>query len=138
MMKVMAEFADYSNMGQFVSREEYRDRMNVLKVHCSTVGRSYDEIKKSLGLEVIIAKSEDEAQRKMKEAYDHLHVEPDSWIEKGSLEDYASKRLVGTPEQCVSQLEKWLEEDIDYLLVGWTMTVDDWALFAEKVIPAFQ
>ncbi len=139
LLRVVAELANYSNMGQHLSREDYRHKMDVLKKHCKAVGRNYDEIKKSVGLEVHIGKTEREARKRLVEAYEHQYFDPHApLIEKGSVEEYASRRLVGTPEQCVLQLEKWLEEDIDYILVGWSMTLDDWTLFAKKVISTFQ
>jgi alkanesulfonate monooxygenase SsuD/methylene tetrahydromethanopterin reductase-like flavin-dependent oxidoreductase (luciferase family) len=87
-----------------------------------------------------IAKALEEARRKMVEAYEHQHFEPTPWqnLQKGSVEEYARRRLVGTPDQCISQLEKWLQEDVDFIHVGWTMSLDDWKLFATKVVPAFQ
>jgi F420-dependent oxidoreductase-like protein len=138
LLRVVAELGDYSNMSASLSREEYRHKMRVLRRHCETVGKRYDELRKSLSLEVHIGRTEGEARRKMVDAYEHQYFEPKLRIGKPSLEQYASRRLVGTPEQCVSQLKKWLGEDIDYILVGWTMTLDDWALFAEEVIPAFK
>lgn len=139
LLRVVAELADFSNMSPpLVSREEYRHKMDVLKEHCRAIGRSYDEITKSVGLEVHIARSEEEAKHKMMEAYAHQYFGPQSGTNKLSLEQYASTRLVGTPEQCVFQLKKWLQEDVDYVLVGWTMSLDDWVLFAERVISAFK
>ena len=139
LLRVVAELADYSNMGQgHVNREGYQHKIHVLKEHCRAVGRNYDDIKKSLNLEVHIARSEEEARRKMLETYNHQQVGPTLSRERVSAEEYARRRLVGTPEQCVLQLKKWLEEDVDYVLVGWGMTGDDWKLFAEKVIPALE
>jgi alkanesulfonate monooxygenase SsuD/methylene tetrahydromethanopterin reductase-like flavin-dependent oxidoreductase (luciferase family) len=139
LLRVVAEHADYCNFS-VLSREGYRHKMDVLKKHCSDVGRSYDSLKKSLNLQVHIGRTEEEAKGKMAEAFKHQHADPYSrFPNRGielSIEEYKMKRLVGTPEQCVAQLKGWLEEDIDYVLVGWTMTLDDWALFAEEVIPA--
>lgn len=138
LLRVAAELADFSNISPLVSRKEYHHKMEVLKEHCRAIGRDYDEISKSVGLEVHIARSDNEAERKMVEAYEHRFPEPYSGREKLSLEQYASTRLVGTPEQCVLQLKEWLQEDVDYVLVGWTMSLDDWGLFAERVMPAFK
>ena len=135
LLRVVAEHADYCNFSR-VSREEYRHKMDVLKKHCSLVGRSYDSLKKSLNLQVHIARTEEEAKRKMKEDYEHQQIHPSRLGREPSLEAYKMKRLVGTPQQCIDQLKGWLQEDVDYVLVGWTMALDDWTLFAEEVIPA--
>jgi alkanesulfonate monooxygenase SsuD/methylene tetrahydromethanopterin reductase-like flavin-dependent oxidoreductase (luciferase family) len=139
LLRVVAEHADYCNFN-LISREGYRHKMDVLKKHCSAVGRSYDNLKKSVDLPVHIGRSEEEAKRKMTEGFTHQHIDPHSrFPNQGrdiSIEEYKAKRLVGNPEQCAAQLKGWLEEDVDYVLVGFTMTLDDWALFAKKVIPA--
>jgi len=140
MLKVVAELGDYSNMvaGQFVSIEDYHQKMTRLKDHCKVIKRDYDEITKSLGLDVIIGKTQEEVRRKLKHAYENEYYDPAiKSPRRVSIEEYAKGKLVGTPDQCVSQLNSWLSEDVDYVLVGWTMNVDDWSLFAEKVIPAF-
>jgi alkanesulfonate monooxygenase SsuD/methylene tetrahydromethanopterin reductase-like flavin-dependent oxidoreductase (luciferase family) len=115
--------------------------MDILRTHCKTVGRNYSDIKKSLGLEVVIAETEEEVRQKMIAANSEERKHPDTAYRTPphelEIEEYKKRRLIGTPEQCISQLVKWLELDVDYVLVGWTMTPRDWRLFAEKVITRF-
>jgi alkanesulfonate monooxygenase SsuD/methylene tetrahydromethanopterin reductase-like flavin-dependent oxidoreductase (luciferase family) len=138
-LKVVAELADYSNLGQDMTREEYRHKTEVLKQHCHTVGRKYADIQKSLALYVLIGPTRREALRKMASAYDDYLSHPPRYARYPSTaEEYKSKRLVGTPEDCALQLGAWLELDVDYVMVGWTMGLPEWKLFAERVIPGFQ
>ena len=137
-LRVVAELADYSNMSQYFTMEEYAHKMKVLRQHCEAVGRGYDSIGKSLGLEVIVAKSESDAKLKLRHAHEEflthgLQRHP----EDEDINSYAKKRLVGTPEDCIASLEDWLRLDVDYVLVGWTMKKDDWKLFAERIMPQF-
>jgi len=135
MLKVVAELGDYSNI-EHSSLKDYRRRTTILKEQCKKTGRNYDDITKSIDMEVIIGKSEDEVRRKLRQAYNNQYFDSaDKWVKKIPIDEYAATRLVGTPDQCASQLKTWLKEDIDYVLVGWTMNVDDWTLFAEEVIP---
>jgi len=135
LLQVVAELADYSNIYD-VTRNEYHDKMELLKKRCADAGRDYRQIRKSLDLEVIIGKTEDEVRRKLKHAYEHQHFDSVSLMKKIPLEDYVKKRLIGTPEKCISQMQDWLVEDVDYVLVGWTMGLEDWVLFSEEIIPA--
>lgn len=136
LLRVVAELADFSNISQNFTKEEYRHKMEVLKQHCSAVGRDYNEIKKSLGLEVFIAGTKEEARRKLLSGYEAAEsLAAAENRPPTSIETYEKRKLVGTPETCVSELQEWLDNDVDYLMVGWTMTSDDWKLFAEKVVP---
>jgi F420-dependent oxidoreductase-like protein len=138
-LRVVAEYADYSNLSQYHTMEEYAHKTDVLRQHCQAVGRAYDSIKKSLGLEVMIGKTATDAKLRQRHAHeDALKHGVQRHPDEQDLGNYTKKRLFGTPESCTSQLQDWLELDVDYVLVGWTMKKDDWKLFAEKVIPNFE
>jgi alkanesulfonate monooxygenase SsuD/methylene tetrahydromethanopterin reductase-like flavin-dependent oxidoreductase (luciferase family) len=113
-LRIVAELADYSNMGEDLSMEEYAHKLAVLKKHCEAIGRDYSGIKKSLNLHVIIAKTEQEAKRRLAAEYEfQKHLFPETYHES-NIGEYKKRRLVGTPEQCVSQLTDWLELEVDY------------------------
>jgi alkanesulfonate monooxygenase SsuD/methylene tetrahydromethanopterin reductase-like flavin-dependent oxidoreductase (luciferase family) len=88
---------------------------------------------------VVIGATKQDVRRKTTAAYSEYKSHPPRYAYNSSnLEDYVRKRLVGTPEDCASQLNDWLDLDVDYVMVGWTMGLAEWRLFADRVMPQFQ
>ncbi len=124
-LRVVARLADASNFGG--KPHEFEHKCNVLRQHCTDVGRDYDEIQKTWSPEIFLRTDDQEI------------------IDGGSRsfigEPYESWRegnLVGTPEQVVAKMQTY----IDLGCTGfypWCSDYPDTAtmrLFAEQVIPA--
>ncbi len=80
LLKVVAKHADIYNC-PFASIDEYKDRLVILKEHCSSIGRDYNEIRHSLLIRVVIGRDEDDTRRKISIIKDHNE----------SVEDYIAK-----------------------------------------------
>ncbi len=123
-LRVVARLADASNFGG--QPDEFRHKCDVLREHCSAVGRDYDEIQKTWSPEVFIREDDQDiidggSRSFYGEAYD-------SW---------RAGNLVGTPEQVTEKIRTY----IDLGCTGFYPWCSDYPetesmrLLAKRVIP---
>jgi F420-dependent oxidoreductase-like protein len=126
-LRVVARLADASNFGG--KPHEFGAKCEILKGHCTAVGRDYDEIQKTWSPEVFIRETDREiveggTRSTFKEPFD-------SW---------RAGNLVGTPEQVAEKVAAYA----DLGCTGFYPWCSDYPdtqtlrLFAEKVIPQFR
>jgi F420-dependent oxidoreductase-like protein len=122
-LRVVARHADRSNFGG--KPEEFAHKCEVLKGHCTAVGRDYDEIAKTWSPEVFIRESEQEIIDAGTRSF---------WGEP--FESWRAGNLVGTPEQVAEKLQTY----IGLGCTGFVPWCSDYPehetlrLFAEKVV----
>jgi alkanesulfonate monooxygenase SsuD/methylene tetrahydromethanopterin reductase-like flavin-dependent oxidoreductase (luciferase family) len=99
-LRVVAKYADWWNIPGG-SAANYAHKLTVLRRHCATVGRNYDDIRKTWSAEAVaVAETEAEARR------------------IAAASPYASKdAIVGTPTQVAAQLRTFVDLGVDYLIV---------------------
>jgi F420-dependent oxidoreductase-like protein len=126
-LRVVARYADCSNFGG--SPEEWTHKCEVLQAHCASVGRDYDEIRKTWSPEVFIRETEAEIVAAGSRS---LWGEPfDSW---------RAGNLVGTPEQVVDKMRTYVDLGCSGF-VPWCAdypSTETLELFATKVMPEFR
>lgn len=124
-LRVVARHADCSNFGG--DPGTFAHKCEVLKKHCSEVGRDYDEIRKTISPELLVVEDESELEGRRSPS-----GQP--------IAEWRRSNLVGTPEQVTERIQ-------DYIDVGCTGFVPWHAdypdhrslrLFAEKVMPNFR
>lgn len=119
-LRVVAKYADWWNIpGGTVER--YAHKLDVLRRHCDTVGRNFDEIRKTWAGEVVaVAATEAEARR----------IAANSPFNGGSS-------LVGTPAQVADGLRAFTDLGVTYFILRFAdFPQPDGALrFVEEVIP---
>jgi F420-dependent oxidoreductase-like protein len=127
-LKLVAKWGDACNVGG--DPATVRHKLEVLKQHCETVGRNYDEIIKSSGLGVHLVES-------------MASAEQETALARGakSFEEYAAQTIVGTPELVRERLQPYLDAGVDYFIVtiprnGYDLTTQN--RFAREVVPLFQ
>jgi F420-dependent oxidoreductase-like protein len=126
-LRVVARHADASNFGG--KPHEWAHKAEVLKGHCASVGRDYDEIQKTWSPEVFIRETEAEVQAAGSRSF---------WGEP--VESWTEGNLVGTPEQVAEKIQAYL----DLGCTGFYPWCSDYPdtttmrLFAEQVIPGFR
>src|SRR4051794_37767581 len=126
-LRLVARHADRSNFGG--KPDEFARKCEILKGHCTTVGRDYDEIGKTWSPEVFVRETEAEIVEAGSKSF---------WGEP--FDSWQSGNLVGTPEQVVDKIEAYQALGVSGI-VGWCSDYPDHEtlrLFAEKVIPAFR
>ena len=128
-LRIVAKYADIYNWWSW-GDVNFKTKLDVLKRHCKEIGREYEEIEKSYSNDVIIGESEKEVQSLTKELVE------DRWISKEELKF----KLVGTPEQCIEQLERLVELGTTYFILYFARALDtrSYELFAKEVIPEFK
>jgi len=129
-LRVIAKYADIYNWWSHGTVEDFKIKLDVLKRHCEEIGRDYKEIEKSYSTDVIIGESEKEVQSLVKELI------RDDWITKEGLKE----KLIGTPEQCIEQLKRFVEVGTTYFIFYFfrALKTRSYELFAKEVIPEFK
>lgn len=111
-LRVVAQHADYAN---FVgcSVEEFRQRLDVLRRHCTAAERSYDRIVKTWHGTVVVAATDAKAQRVA------LRFQATSAIPRNRAVDPATflgRMIVGTPAQCIAKIRLYMALGVTYFI----------------------
>jgi F420-dependent oxidoreductase-like protein len=123
-LRVVARLADASNFGG--KPHEWAHKAEILKGHCATVGRDYDEIQKTWSPEVFIRETEAEVRAAGSRSF---------WGEP--VESWTEGNLVGTPEQVAEKVQRY----VDLGCTGFYPWCSDYPdtetlrLLAERVVP---
>ncbi len=115
-LKLVAQYADYCNV--FGDPATVAHKFDVLRQHCKTVGRSFDEITRSNNIGILIAPDEASLAAKKEQHPDY-------------------KGIIGTPDVVLSQLEEYAAAGSEYLTF-YTLEADDIEaiqLIGETVLP---
>lgn len=103
-LKLVAQYGDACNvMGD---PETVGRKLEILKGHCETVGRNYDELIKSTQIRVhLIDKGADpeKATEKVRQGI--------------PFEEYRNGFLIGTPSDVADQVERMAQQGIDYVIM---------------------
>jgi F420-dependent oxidoreductase-like protein len=127
-LKVVAQYADRFDWGAIPSFELYKHKIDTLKSHCKSVGRTFEEIEKScwLGGQIYIAQNQKDLSERI------LLWKPKSV----SLEDFKKLNLVGTPDVFIKKIQRYANFGVTYFMLffGDLPDLDGVRLFADKVI----
>lgn len=129
-----------------VSIAELRKRLAALRAVCEHTNRNFDEIEKSLEIQVLVAPGHDVLRRKLRVALALTHEQPDTSVEayvtgtSDVLPELMREGwLAGTPEDVVERVRAYIREGITHFLLWFVDAPDDdgLRLFAERVMPRF-
>lgn len=126
-LRVVAKHANRSNFGG--NPDQFAHKVEVLKSHCASVGRDFDDIQLTWSPEVFIRPTEDDVSSSGSRS---------QWGEPA--ESWRAGNLVGTPEQVSEKLQSY----VDLGLAGvmpWCSDYPDTTtmeLFARDVMPNFR
>ncbi|HEV2065427.1 MAG TPA: hypothetical protein VGR08_01230, partial [Thermomicrobiales bacterium] len=126
-LKLVAQYGDACNVGGDL--ETLQHKLDVLKGHCETVGRNYDEIVRSTGLSAHPIGPNDDPEKAT------AHVRGDT-----SLEEYAKNTIVGTPEEIRERAQPKIDLGFNYFIMSFPRVAYDQETmnrFAQDVIPLF-
>ncbi len=127
-LKLVAQYGDACNLGGD-DFEVLQHKLDVLKGHCETVGRDYDEIVRSTGLSAHPIGPNDDPVQATAEARGET-----------SFEEYSKGTIVGTPEAIREQAQPKLDLGFNYFIMSFprvAYTYDTMNRFAAEVIPLF-
>jgi F420-dependent oxidoreductase-like protein len=109
LLRVVAKYANRYN-NPFSSPLHFKRKVSILKEHCTTVGRDYKEIEKSVLLRCLIRESDDELNKNI-----------EKWKRKDETIEQFKKRLcsniIGTPEQVVSKLNQYVDLGVTHVIL---------------------
>ena len=118
-LKVVAKYADWWNCTGGTP-ETYAHKLEVLRQHCATVGRDYNEIVKTWSVEALaVAETEAEAQR------------------IAAASPYKNSPIIGTPSQVAEQLQRFVDLGVEHFIVRVIdfPALEGIELFVNEVIP---
>ena len=127
-LKLVAQYADACNVGA-ANPATCRQKLAILKEHCETVGRNYDEIIKSTSLDLVLI--EDGADREAAIRANH-----GAWPH----ERFKNQYLVGTVDEVSERIEQLIDAGIDYIITYLPRVAYDHTplqRFAREVLPRF-
>lgn len=120
MLRAVAALADICNISG--SPAEYQRRLDVLRNYCLELGRDFGKIEKSWTGDVLIVNEEE------KDKLEKLK------LQRFTTEQYLDKHIVGTPEECISKIQAYIELGVTYFTVSVRTLEEDLELFADDVI----
>lgn len=128
LLKIVAEHANIWNCPNNVAAELSHKR-DVLRRHCDTLGRNFDEIEISEQCVVVVGKDEADLNQKLALARGTV----------GKVFDIDTAGLVGTPEQLIDRLRARVDLGVTFftMMFGDLNGAESIELFAEQVMPAF-
>lgn len=129
MLKVIAKHADQWNT--FGSPEVFRHKIGVLKEHCATVGRNFDEIEISWAGAGLVTDSREEKDALIGRLAAAFGITP---------EQYEASALAGTASEVRDRIHKFIDEGVTHFitLAGAPFNHNSIRRFAEEVMPEFR
>ncbi|MCH7621761.1 MAG: TIGR03560 family F420-dependent LLM class oxidoreductase [Chloroflexi bacterium] len=134
LLGAVAKHADICNIGIGLTLEEHRQKLAVLEQHCQAVGRDFSQIQVSHNAGVLIAETSSDLERRVIQRAQAVNLTPEEFQKE------LSRYICGTPDQCVRQIQEYVEHGISYFFLIFPDPVSslDLRLFAEEVMPRFQ
>ncbi|HZC25387.1 MAG TPA: LLM class flavin-dependent oxidoreductase, partial [Actinopolymorphaceae bacterium] len=127
-LKLVAKFGDAANIGGG-DPEAFKHKASVLRAHCDTVGRNYDDIIKSTSINAFPIEKGADPEKATAKARGPV-----------SYEDFAKGSIVGPAEEIIAKVESLVEAGSDYLITyipGVAYDHEPLHRFAAEVIPQF-
>lgn len=129
-LKLVAQYGNACNVGG--DPDTLRHKFAVLRGHCETLGRNYDEIIRSSNVNVILLKDGDDPLAATEKIRAALGM---------SFEELAKMAVVGTADAVVERIQGMVDAGTNYVIAYLPRVAYDRDLlhrFAEEVIPRVQ
>jgi len=136
-LKIAADYADYTNFAG--DPETFQHKSDLLRGHCETVGRDFDEITRSSNYTVFTGATEADVADKLRWFEDHMVRAVGEKKGKEHAAQQAAGYLVGTPEQLVEKLRAVERLGMTYAITQFPDSAYDRSsveLFEKEVVPA--
>ena len=127
-LKVTARHADRYDWGYLPSLEHYKRKLKVLEKNCENLGRKVSEIEKSCwpAGQIFIGDDRKDLTKRVMQL-----------VPKGvNLEEFMRTNFVGTPEDCIKQLQQYMNLGVTQFMLffGDLSDLKGLRIFAEKVV----
>lgn len=131
-LKLVAKWANACNIGGG-DPDTIKAKLGVLRGHCETLGRNYDEIIKSSNLNIFLLKPGEDAEKataSARKAFGGM-----------TLDQLRGMAAVGTADQIAARVQGMVDAGVNYVIVYMPRLAYDHAMlhdFATSVAPRFQ
>ena len=131
-LKLVAKYGDACNISTGVDPEGFRHKYEIVKQHCETIGRDYNEIIKSAHVFMSLVPQGQDPQKVT-----------EKWLKlrNRTFEEYKTQTFVGTPQETVDYFGRLIDAGTEYFVIYFyndLTTMDTIQSFAEDVMPAFR
>jgi F420-dependent oxidoreductase-like protein len=130
-LKLVAKWAQACNIGGG-NPDVIRQKLEVLRGHCETLGRDYNTITKSTGLNIVLL--EDGAD--LEKSTEQIRATY-GW----SVEQLQQQAVVGTADQITARIQTVVDAGADYIITYFPRVAYDHSMmqrFADVIIPRFK
>jgi alkanesulfonate monooxygenase len=110
-----ARKADGWNTVWVWTREDYKERLDVLDEACERAGRDPKEVTRSLGLYTLVGENRADLERRFRRLQERSMP---GLVDGMSLDDWRKGRLVGTVDEVREELAAWRALGVDSLIVS--------------------
>jgi alkanesulfonate monooxygenase SsuD/methylene tetrahydromethanopterin reductase-like flavin-dependent oxidoreductase (luciferase family) len=125
-LRIAAKYADISHCAFNPRMEDLEHKLNVLKKHCKTVNRDFNDIKIGISVNPYVGSTDQEVEAKIKRRAEELHLALDE----------LKKRMgpvKGAPEQCREAIRQYVGKGVKLFTITFPYT-EDAELFSKEVI----
>lgn len=136
-LKIAARYAAYTNFAG--SLEDFDRKSGILRDHCATVGRDFDEITRSSNFNTIVGATEAEAEDRLDAVLARLRPHVGDDRADAIQHEYRSSPGFGTVEQVSARLAERAEHGLGYAIHYFPEAAYDRSgieLFEREVVPA--
>ncbi len=128
-LKVAAKHADAVNFSWTLPGDFFEERLRVLEKHCAVAGRSYHEIRKSAGLMITMAETEEGLRNKLEEQESMRDTPYMRYLSR------QRQNLVGTPEKVAERIGEYISLGVDHFILRFHFgdEIEMMKLFMNKV-----
>ncbi len=110
-LKIAAKLADAVNFAWTQPIDFYDEKLRVLKRHCIKTNRNYDEIRKSAGLMITMAETEEELEVKLEDQRRRRDTPYMRYLSRQPA------NLRGTPEAIVERIGEYVSLGVDHFIL---------------------
>lgn len=122
-LRIVAKYGDWCNLNN-VPVDFCRERLDVLREHCRSVGRDYDQIVKTYSCDCVAVAPSRSAAEQLRDAnsYSRFH------------------NLTGTPDAVADQIQSFVDLGFSHFIFRWAdfPKTDSVELFLKEVAPRFE
>jgi F420-dependent oxidoreductase-like protein len=132
-LKLVAKRADAWNLGGPL--DSYAHKVDVIRSHCETVGRDFEEIELTYDGHVVCTRDREKLDRML----DRVGPEDvTEWADVDDVDELAT--VIGTPEECAEQVEKLVDLGVTRFQFWFSdyPDMEGLELFADEVVPEFR
>jgi alkanesulfonate monooxygenase SsuD/methylene tetrahydromethanopterin reductase-like flavin-dependent oxidoreductase (luciferase family) len=141
MLRLAAELADIWDIDVDPAVQTYKEKLEILKRHCSELQRPFQDLKKSVAFHILIAPTNlrlKETWRSIENELGEPYSMPREWQRAHAYEE-TGKIISGTPDECLKMLQEFVDLGVSQFNLAFLDYPDlrGIKVFAEEVMPRF-